>query len=105
LGGKYFGEQKGDLPKAMNYLQKAYEMRPNDYETVRLLGVAHGMSQQTQKAVELFNKATQLRPNDADAWYNLGSAYYQAGDPTTGQQYINKALEINPKIQEERTKR
>lgn len=103
--GKFYGEQKGDLNKAMTYLKKAYEIRPNEYETVRLLGVAYGFNRQNQQAIEMFKKATVLEPNNADAWFNLGSAYYQAGDEATGQVHIQKALEINPKIQEERAQR
>lgn len=103
--GKYYGEQKGDLQKAMTYLQKAYDVRPNEYETVRLLGVAYGFNRQNQQAIEMFKKATVLEPNNADAWFNLGSAYYQAGDEATGQTHIQKALELNPKIQEERAQR
>jgi Flp pilus assembly protein TadD len=103
--GKFYGEQKGDLQKAMTYLKKAYDVRPNEYETVRLLGVAYGFNRQNQQAIDMFKKATVLKPKNADAWYNLGSAYYQAGDETTGQVHIQKALEINPKIQEERGQR
>jgi tetratricopeptide (TPR) repeat protein len=103
--GKFYGEQKGDLQKAMTYLQKAYDIRPNEYETVRLLGVAYGFNRQNAQAIEMFKKATILEPKNADAWYNLGSAYYQAGDEANGQINIQKALQINPKIQEERAKR
>ena len=103
--GKYFGEQKGDLPKALLYLKKAYDIRPNEYETVRLLGVAYGFNRQNQLAIDMFKKGTEIKPEDADAWYNLGSAYYQAGDEATAKIYIDKALAINPNIQNERGKR
>ncbi|MCB0518110.1 MAG: tetratricopeptide repeat protein [Lewinellaceae bacterium] len=103
--GRYYGEQKGDLNKAMEYLTKAFEMRPNEYETLRLLGVAYGVGGNVEKAVEFFEKAAQLEPNNADAWYNLGSAYYNAGQPEKAQEFIQKAKQINPDIEEERKNR
>ncbi|RMF03892.1 MAG: tetratricopeptide repeat protein, partial [Bacteroidetes bacterium] len=41
--GRYYGEQLGDLATALRYLEQAYQGRPSDYETIRLLGVAHGI--------------------------------------------------------------
>lgn len=102
--GRYYGEQKGDLAKAMFYLQKAYELRPNEYETVRLLGVANGISGQTAKAIDFFTKGTQLAPDNAGAWFDLGTAYMNAGDPVKGQEYVNKAEQIEPGIGEKRRK-
>ncbi|MEO1259352.1 MAG: tetratricopeptide repeat protein [Bacteroidota bacterium] len=103
--GRYYGEQKGDLNKSLQYLLKAYEMRPDEYEVLRLLGVVHGVGGQVQKAVDYFFKALKLKPEDADALYNLGSAYMNAGQPEQGQIYIQQAIEINPNIAQERQNR
>ncbi len=103
--GRFYGEQKGDLNKSLEYLLKAHEMRPDGYETVRLLGVVHGVGGQPQKAVEYFAKALELAPNDADALYNLGSAYHNTGQLELGEQYIQQALKINPNIAQERQQR
>ena len=100
--GRYYGEQKGDLNKALQYLAKAYEMRPNEYEVLRLLGVAYGVGGNPGKAVEFFEKAAAAEPNNADAWYNLGSAYFNAGQPDKAQEFIQKAKQINPNIEAER---
>src|SRR5690606_16850421 len=32
--GRYYGEKKGDLAKALQYLTKSYEAQPDDYETL-----------------------------------------------------------------------
>ncbi len=103
--GRYFGEKKGDLNKSLQYLLKAIEMRPDEYETVRLLGVVYGVGGQPQKAIEYFAKAVELLPNDADALFNLGTAYHNAGQPGQGDIYIQKAIEINPNIAQERQQR
>ncbi len=100
--GRYYGEQKGDLNKALQYLTKAYEMRPNEYEVLRLLGVAYGVGGNGAKAVEFFEKAATAEPNNADAWYNLGSAYFNDGQPEKAQEFIQKAKQINPNIEAER---
>ena len=78
--GKFFGEQKGDLQKALENLNKAYDMKPDDYETLRLLGVAYGIGQNNSMAIDFFTKAMNLKPNDADAIFNLGTAYFQSGN-------------------------
>jgi tetratricopeptide (TPR) repeat protein len=96
--GRYQGEQLGNLDRAIQYLEQAYQMQPGEYENVRLLGVAHGIKGNTRQAIEFFEKAAQLAPDNADAWYNLGSAYYNAGQPERGRQYQERAKEIDPEI-------
>ena len=103
--GRFYGEQHGDLNKSMQYLLKAYEMQPDEYETLRLLGVVHGVSGQFQKAVGFFVKALEQSPDDPNALYNLGSAYINAGQPELAQPYIQKAITINPNIAQERMNR
>lgn len=100
--GKYYGEQKGDLVKAIQYLEQANNFKPKEYETIRLLGVAYGIGGNTAKAVAYFEKGTQLAPENAGAWYDLGTAYYNAGDPTKGNEYIQKAVQIDPEIAKKR---
>lgn len=97
-GGRYFGEQQGNLQKAIQYLELAISMRPDEFETNRLLGVAYGLQGNAQKAVEFFTKATEIEPNNADAWFMLGTAYYSIGQAETGQQYHQKAIAIDPEV-------
>jgi tetratricopeptide (TPR) repeat protein len=94
--GKYYGEQLGQVDKAIGYLNKAYEIMPEEYEVIRLLGVAHGIRGNTPKAIEYFTRATEVAPQNPSAWFDLGTAYYNAGDQQLGQQYRNKALELDP---------
>ena len=103
--GRYYGEQKNDLPNALKYLNLAYKERPKDYEVVRLLGVAYGVSGQGAKAIEFFKKGTEILPNNADAWMNLGNAYYNSGQPEQGEQYRQKALQMDPEVLTKRNKK
>jgi protein O-mannosyl-transferase len=96
--GKYYGQERQELSKSIQYLRKAYEILPQEFEVVRLLGVAHGMRGNTSKAVEYFTKATELSPENANAWFDLGTAYINAGQPALGQQYHQKAVEMDPSL-------
>lgn len=100
-GGQFFGEKKGDINKAFAFLNKAYELNPNEYETLRLLGVANGVSGNAAKAVEFFTKALQLEPANAAAHYNLASAYFNTGQPDKAAELMAKAKQLNPNIEAE----
>lgn len=103
--GRYFGEQKGDLAKSLEYLLKAYERRPEEYETLRLLGVVYGVGGNLEKAIEFFSKALEKEPDNAFANFDLGTAYFNAGQVERAQAYFQKAKEINPNIEEDRKRR
>lgn len=96
--GKYYGEQKGDLSTALKYLEKAYELRPDEYETLRLLGVAHGVQGRHDKAINFFAKALEKQPENAEAIWNLANAYFYAGNEAKASELRQKALQIDPEI-------
>lgn len=100
--GKYAGESQGNLQLALQYLQQAQQMRPDQSETLRLLGVAYGMSGQHQQSIDYFSRVTELSPNSATAWFDLGVAYINSGQPQVGQIYIDRAKEIEPDIEAQR---
>ncbi len=96
--GKYYGEKKNDLPNAIKYLNEAYKMTPDDYETVRLLGVAYAVSGNNEKAIYYFSKAVELEPDNPGAYKNLGNAYFNSGNSEKGKYYHEKARKLNPNI-------
>ena len=96
--GKYFGEKMGDLSNALHYLNTAYQLLPNDYETLRLLGVAYGVGGNTTEAINWFTKAFELEPDNPGAMYNLGTAWYNAGDTERGQALIDRARALDPAL-------
>ncbi len=99
--GRYAGETKGDLNQALVYLNQAYEMIPEDYEVIRLLGVAHGAGGNAIKALEYFTRANQLAPERADSWWNLGIAHSQMGNNEQAEQCRRKARELDPETYQE----
>jgi tetratricopeptide (TPR) repeat protein len=97
-GGKMYGEKQGNVEKALQYLNEALRYLPDDYETLRLLGVANGVSGNHTLAIEYFEKATIAEPDLADAWLNLGTAYFSAGDIEKGNYFYAKAKEMDPAV-------
>ncbi|MEM9836214.1 MAG: tetratricopeptide repeat protein, partial [Bacteroidota bacterium] len=76
-GGRFAGEQQGDLNKSRNLLLRALSLDGNNYETLRLLGVLNGVSGNRNEALKYFKRAADANPQNADALWNLGTAYYQ----------------------------
>ena len=102
--GRYYGEKMGDLRQAEKYLRLAYQEMPDDYETVRLLGIACGIQGKHQEAITFFTRAVEMAPQTAkaQALLNLGNAYYQAGDEAAGAEYHRQAQAIDPNVFENR---
>ncbi len=96
--GLYFGETEHNPQKALQYIEKAYQTRPDEYETLRLLGVAYGSMGKIDKALEFFEKAHAQKPDDAMANYNLGITYQYNGNAEKASIYLAKAEELEPGI-------
>ena len=96
--GQFYGEQQGDLSRSIQYLQQALALTPNDYEVLRLLGVAHGVGGQHQQAVSYFQQAVQQQPDNARAWFSLGVAQQYAGQTEAANQSLNRARQLDPQI-------
>ena len=95
--GKFYGE-KGDFAKAEKYLNKALEMRGDEYEILRLLGVLNGTRGNHPAAIQFFQKALAQEPKNAQALFNLSAAYQYGGDTDNAQRYLQQARAIDPNI-------
>lgn len=100
--GRDAGEVRGDLRAAFGYLRRAEQLAPNDYETLRLLGVANGVSGRADLALDYFRRAAQARPNDAEARWNYGVALYNAGQPAAAEGEFAAAERLQPGIRASR---
>jgi tetratricopeptide (TPR) repeat protein len=101
--GQYFGEEKQDLTKALRYLKDAYKLQPTDYETLRLLGVAYGVTGRADQALAFFQKALKQKPNHARAYYNVGAAYMQKGRMDSSQLFMDRARELDSSLFESKS--
>ena len=96
--GKHFGEKLNNLPKSIQYLETAYQRDPTDVETLRLLGVAYGMTGNGNKAVEFLEKGLKLQPNNASIMFNLGIALQNNGNTERANQLFQQAKKIDPTL-------
>jgi tetratricopeptide (TPR) repeat protein len=97
--GKFFGEKRGDIQKALTYLKEADRIRPNEFETLRLLGVANGVSGNLPAAQEYFSKAIAVNDKHPDTWFDLGLTYLNLGDANRYQECMTKARALEPEIE------
>ncbi|NJB87652.1 cytochrome c-type biogenesis protein CcmH/NrfG [Lewinella marina] len=84
--GRAAGEERNDLAAALAYLQQAEQLDPRNYETLRLLGLAHGMSGRVEAAADYFQRALEIQPDNEGARRNLEIARQQlAARPGSGE--------------------
>jgi len=94
--GKYYGETVQDFKKSIEYLNKAFSMRPDDPDVVRLLGIANGASGNHTKAIELLTKFTQLKPDNGQGFLALGTSFLNAGRRGEALTALTKANQLEP---------
>lgn len=103
--GKDYGMNQNDLETALFHLRTARQMLPDDYETIRLYGIANALSGNLDEAIEAFKKGIDLQPENAGAYLNLGNAYYNKGDVEKGEQFHKKAFELDPTVFDDQNQR
>jgi len=72
-------KDKADYMKALDLLNKAIELNPDDAIDYNNRGTALYKLGRYQRAIEDFNRAIHLDPNDTYAYNNRGNAYYDLG--------------------------
>ncbi len=87
--GRIYGQQKNDMPKAIEYLEKAVFYNPKDGQAYSNLGTCYGMTGQTQKAIDALERALALRFDKNDAM-NLSTAYRIFGNTAKAEEWANK---------------
>ncbi len=96
--GRYFGEVKGDLSASLRYLGEANALQPGDFETLRLLGIAHGISGHHGEAVRYFTLALEKSPENADLMVYLGNAHMHLGQTEEARRWHARAEALEPGI-------
>lgn len=104
-GGRYQGEQRGNLPMAAKHLQESWQLNPKDAETARLIGVSHGMAGDNAGAIQWFTKAVELAPDVPIYQFDLGQAYSASGDLAKGEALRQQALAKDPTLIQDRQKK
>lgn len=94
--GKMEGEQNNNIGNAINYLSKSFQLNDTDPETVRLLGVAHGIANDHGSAIRYFEQLTTMIPDSALAYVILFKAYKNAGFDDQAENAYKKAIRLDP---------
>ncbi|MFH1321327.1 MAG: tetratricopeptide repeat protein [Bacteroidota bacterium] len=96
--GVSYGKGKGDLDKAIYYLEKTMTFRDQRDEYYTSLGTAYAMKGDNKKALEIFNSGIKKYPNSSKLYLNLGITYDRMGDKETAQKFYDKAFVLDPSL-------
>jgi O-antigen ligase len=83
------------LPRALDAIEKASLLAPNDARIWYNLGVLYGQNENIEKGISAMEKVVMLKPNYRDAYYALGLFYHTAASDESGK--IIKDENLNKK--------
>ena len=92
--------QRGDIDAAMQELQLALTLDPQNVNAHNSLGVCHGISGDLEKALNAFETAITLDPGEIMPIYNAGYVHLLKNDHATALKYLHQAEQINPDVYE-----
>ncbi|GHT39883.1 hypothetical protein FACS189437_04560 [Bacteroidia bacterium] len=75
---------QGKAGEAIDHLQQAIALSPNDAQLYDVLGLVYENTKETDKAIESIQKALEINPDNADALSHLGRLYYNSGIEARG---------------------
>lgn len=88
-------EQGKNLPKAIEYIQKAYQLAPNEPHILDSLAWAYYKQKDYQKALELSEQVSDLLPGSSVAADHLGDIYQALGRYREAGYQYKKALDLS----------
>jgi tetratricopeptide (TPR) repeat protein len=94
LGALYL--QTGQISLAMETLQKAAHLLPNDAETLTNFGITLRSLKRREEAIARFQQALAARPDYIDALNNLGDCCYELGRGTEAAEIYERILHLKP---------
>lgn len=91
-----FGEEKKQFLKALDFLEKALSLSPNQsrakfYKALVLRGLG-----QTNEAIEILSELAKLHPRDREVQRQLGHTLYGVGKMVEAQAPLEQVLSIDP---------
>jgi Flp pilus assembly protein TadD len=86
--------QRGEVDQALDQIQMAAQLQPDDEAAQKNLGSALLQKGQVDEAMAHFQKALELRPDDSGAENNLGFALFRKGRTDEAIAHYRKALEL-----------
>jgi cytochrome c-type biogenesis protein CcmH/NrfG len=99
LGNLYYDSKM--FPQAIEYYQKALEIRPGNPDVRTDMGTAYWYTGDPDKAIENFKKSLVVRPNHPGTLFNLGIVTWQGKkDPKGAIVFWEKLLATNPNYEQ-----
>lgn len=87
----------GDQQKAINHLQHALKLHPDDINAGLNIGIAFIQNGDTAQAVKAIEEVLKIKPDHSKAWGNLGLIHFQIGDYDRSLECFEQALVYSPK--------
>jgi tetratricopeptide (TPR) repeat protein len=87
---------QGNTAEAVQELQAACRLSPQDPEMHFKLGLAFNEAGRPRDATQSLEKAVQVEPRFGKAWYNLGLAYSAQQKDLAALEALGKAEQLNP---------
>jgi tetratricopeptide (TPR) repeat protein len=90
------GKKYTDPIKAIEYLNNAIKLQPDDENYYYNRGVAYDNLGQYQPAIKDYNQAISLKPDYAEAFHNRGTIYSEIGQYQLAIKDFNEAIRLHP---------
>jgi tetratricopeptide (TPR) repeat protein len=94
IAGTY--EKLGDAEKALEYYQKAAELKPDFYDAWLAVGDLQGKRKSWAEAAAAMKKAVDLKATDPIAFLNYAVYAQNSGDLAAAETAYRKTLELDP---------
>lgn len=94
LGAAYL--ELGEYRRALEPLETAWALRPNEPYILDAIGVTHWRMHQYDDALANFLAASKARPDSAEAYAGMGASYYMLNKFSEAQQAFHQAIALNP---------
>lgn len=87
---------RGERSLALDYLERARQLRPGDAAIHREIGLLHYQSGDLPAAIEAYRIATTLDPDNPVLWASLGGLRLAHGDSSGAEQALERSLALGP---------
>ena len=98
----YVYNKDGKYGLAIDYYQKALNLKPGDYKILCNLGTAYYNNKDNTNAIANWDKALNSNPDDVIIHYNLSQAYSAQNNMDKAIEELENVLLINPDFKDAR---
>ncbi len=92
--GEIEGKIFGNIDQSIEYLNMAYNVKPDNLTILENLGVAYGISGDFEKSLKYFYKAFTRNTDSAELLRNISLTYRRMGKLDKAQEYIQKSRAV-----------